>query len=334
LQAENVISDVRDRRAAEPGPALSVGYYRPGVNPAANANALAAVRFGRAPQAPTHGAVAPLCVDVSLDPLNRRGEIELWRASGAVQTGAKGRIRFSCDDHFLFGAMECDEREFRGVAATAEAAYAEILRFQRHCGYPYLVRMWNYLDAITRGEGDLERYRQFCVGRGRVLGQYARESFPAASAIGRLVPTHQLQICWIAARLPGAAIENPRQVSAYRYPRSYGPVSPSFSRATLISRGPLLISGTASIVGHASEHREDARAQVEEILRNLAALSALAPVGKRSVLKIYVRNPAHSAEIEETVQRALPDSAILMLGAEICRRELLVEIEAVQLAPD
>ena len=304
------------------------------MNPGAHASALAAIRFGSVPHAPTLGALAPLCVDVSLDALNRRGEIELWRASGVVQTGVRGRIRFSCDNHFLFGAIECDEREFRGVAATTEAAYAEILRFQRRCGYPYLLRMWNHLDAITCGEGDLERYRQFCVGRARALRHFARQSFPAASAIGRHRPTHQVQVCWIAARAPGTAIENPRQVSAYRYPRSYGPVSPSFSRATLVAQGPLFISGTASIVGHASEHVDDVLAQLAEILRNLAALNALAPVGKRSVLKVYVRNPSHSAMIEEAVQRALPDSDILLLAADICRRELLLEIEAVQLAPD
>ena len=51
--------------------------------------------------------------------------------------------------------------------------------------------------------------------------------------------------------LTGTPVENPRQVSAYRYPREYGPQSPTFARALLppSPRVPLLLSGTASIDG-------------------------------------------------------------------------------------
>jgi hypothetical protein len=59
-------------------------------------------------------------------------------------------------------------------------------------------------------------------------------------------------------------------VSAYDYPRQYGPAAPSFSRAALTPDPLLLISGTASIVGHASVHLGDVTAQLEETLANLA----------------------------------------------------------------
>ena len=45
--------------------------------------------------------------------------------------------------------------------------------------------MWNYLDAINEGDGDAERYRQFCVGRARGLGRPNGKRLPAATAIGR-----------------------------------------------------------------------------------------------------------------------------------------------------
>src|SRR3546814_7354125 len=73
-----------------------------------------------------------------------------------------------------------------------------------------------------------------------------------------------VQVYWLAARTPGTPVENPRQVSAYRYPRQYGPQQPSFARAMLPPPGsamPLLLSGTASVVGHATAHVGELLAQ-------------------------------------------------------------------------
>ena len=80
--------------------------------------------------------------------------------------------------------------------------------------------------------------------------------YAAATAIGLPSPPDQLHVHWLATKQPGIAIENPRQVSAFAYPRDYGPVAPGFSRAMLLPGDTplLLISGTASIVGHASQH--------------------------------------------------------------------------------
>src|SRR4029450_6281948 len=79
----------------------------------------------------------------------------------------------------------------------------------------------------------------------------------------------------LAGRTPPIAIENPRQVSAYRYPSQYGPQAPTFSRGALYLRGThalLTISGTASIVGYETLHVGDVVAQVDESLRNLDAV--------------------------------------------------------------
>src|SRR3546814_1451833 len=91
---------------------------------------------------------------------------------------------------------------------------------------PHLLRVWNYLDAITFGDGDAERYREFCVGRARGLGDFDTHALPAATAIGRCDDARVVQVYWLAARTPGTPVENPRQVSAYRYPRQYGPQQP------------------------------------------------------------------------------------------------------------
>lgn len=302
---------------------------------------LTAVRFGLRAD---HGrATDPLCIDVELQPLHDPAPAELWWANGAVRRGTAGLIRYAHDDHHLFAVIEADEREFDGgIEEAAAVAYSAMRRFQQQqTAFPHLLRMWNYMDAINEGTGDLERYRRFCVGRVRGLGDAVVESYPAATAIGRQMATHRLQVYWLAGRAPGKPVENPRQVSAYRYPRAHGPVSPSFARATLTTDGALLISGTASIVGHVSQHDDDAMAQLDETLRNLATVSTHPDVdgspSQRSheLFKIYVRDEAHVAAILERLQQQHPQSFrrdnIVVLAADVCRRELLLEIECLQL---
>ena len=311
-------------------PAIGVDFGRPDPD-ARPAALLAAVRFGTAgPEV----AASALRIDVELEPLNDLDCVELWFAQGPVATGSDGAVRYARDDHHLVGVIECDEREHGGIAAAAEATYAAIQRFQRHSFHPHLLRIWNYFDAINQGEGDLERYRQFCVGRARGFGDTAAEQYPAASTIGRKATTHRLQVYWLAARAPGTCVENPRQQSAYCYPREHGPTPPAFARATIAADGSLLVSGTASIVGHESRHPGDPVAQLEETIRNLDALMAhVARAGAveppSAWMKVYLRDPDRRGVIETRLRRAWPGARLLFLAADICRRELLLEIEAV-----
>ena len=100
----------------------------------------------------------------------------------------------------------------------------------------------------------------------------------------------------------------------------------------------LFVSGTASIVGHRSLHAGDVVAQTRETLANLAAVFAEAerlvspgafPRGEASY-KVYVRRPADAPAIRREVTAALGDDAdAVYLRADICRSDLLVEIEAV-----
>lgn len=278
---------------------------------------------------------APLTIDLRMQRLGGPAA-EVWYANGPVRAGREGIVRYAHDGELLFGVVEEDERAYGGICSTSETLYAAVRKFQEQCGFPHLLRMWNYLDAINEGEGDAERYRRFCVGRALGLGKPGGTRLPAATAIGRQQQTHQLQVFWLATRSDGTAIENPRQVSAYHYPRAHGPVSPSFSRAMLAPDRTVLVSGTASIVGHVSQHEGDAQAQLTETLRNLAAVTAHAGVRRdaarrQDLLKVYVRDPALVPMIAGRLQEAYPGAAPIFLAGDICRRELLLEIECIQL---
>ena len=299
---------------------------------------LAVLGFGAL--APSSAAIDdPRYLHVPLSPLREAAApYEVWRSAGPVATGREGAIRYSHDGALMFGVLEWEEPD-GGILHASAHAYAALVAFWRDSDYPHLLRIWNYFDAITLGEGDGERYRQFCVGRVQGLGDVDTRTLPAATAIGSRDGRRVLQVYWLAAREPGLPLENPRQVSAYRYPREYGPQSPTFARALLppSPRVPLLLSGTASIVGHASQHADSLRAQLDETLTNLDSLlgaareraPTLSPhLDGTSRLKVYVRDAtdadAVAAQLEARLGTRVP---WLMLHADVCRRELLVEIE-------
>ena len=145
---------------------------------------------------------------------------------------------------------------------------------------------------------------------------------------------------WLAAKTPGNPLENPRQVQAWRYPRQYGPQAPGFARAMLPASAamPLLVSGTAAVVGHASQHGDSLQAQFEEVLANLGSVveraRALRPgvpdrPGNGTRLKVYVRDADALPAVDALLRQRLPGVPALLLHGHVCRRELAVEIDGV-----
>jgi chorismate lyase/3-hydroxybenzoate synthase len=296
------------------------------------ADVLFAVEFGE-----RDAPVPPRCARVRLEPLAGAGLTEVWYANGTVHTGFDGQIRFAADDHHLAAAIEVDEREHGGLGAAAAYAYSSIAKFQANSRFRHLLRIWNYLDDINVGAGDLERYRVFCGGRTHGLRAMPPERYPAATAIGRRDGSHMLQVYWLAGLEPGIALENPRQLSAYHYPRQYGPTPPAFSRAMVVAPDLLMISGTASIVGHASRHAGSVQRQMSEIFSNLDSLLARArahapalPVrfGGNTLIKAYLREREHLPVVEQQLRERLPPGTpFLVLLGDVCRADLLLELD-------
>lgn len=316
---------------------LSIGYERLAASDLLDqSDVLAVLGFGAAAELPDD----PRALRVGLEPL-QEPLFEVWRGSGPVRSGRNGLLRWSSDGEHLFFAIEVDEAAHGGITGASEYAYRSLAAFIGASPTPYLLRLWNYLDAINLGDGDDERYRLFCDGRVRGMQALAGARYPAATAIGRQDGVRVLQVYGLAARHPGVAVENPRQLSAWRYPRRYGPTAPTFARGLLLAPSQLLISGTAAVVGHASQHPDDLAAQVEETLANLDSLVQEAGIaGTRLavpgglLLKAYLRDPADAAAIASLLAHAPELGGLLLLAGDICRSELLIEIDGVQRRPD
>ena len=297
------------------------------------ASTLGAVLYASDAQACCRGLGDPRLVPVALDAVNPRTRVEAWLTNGPVHHGECDGVRYAASAEHLFGVIELDEATHGGPRGAGREAYGRLAQFQGRGGHGHVWRIWNFIDAINEGEGDDERYRQFCVGRAEGIGA-ADTGYPAASALGRRDGARTLQVIWIAGRTPPERVENPRQISAFRYPRQYGPAAPSFSRAARIG-DRLLISGTASIVGHESQHDGDVRAQTAESLENLGAVAEAAGLDRARLtgIKAYVRHAADVETVaEELDRRGYAADARCLLLADICRRDLLVEFEAVGVA--
>jgi chorismate lyase / 3-hydroxybenzoate synthase len=275
---------------------------------------------------------------------------EVWESAHSAQSGARGRIQYRLGAGVVFGRLSIAEGDFAAMPGEAsalqratEVAYREMFAVIDSLAMPHLVRVWNYLPDINGKSHGSERYWQFNSARQDgfiACGRAVTGAVPAACGVGSPSGT-PLAIYFLASATAPTVIENPRQVSSYHYPPAYSPRSPTFSRACMmdVPDGHMLfISGTASILGHATVHVGDAAAQTRETLRNIEALLCAAnlaagvhaPFAMADLrYKAYVRHAADHALIEHELRAALGNGAqALYLRADLCRQDLLVEIEA------
>lgn len=272
---------------------------------------------------------------------------EFWVLQGVLpeQAGESEGIAWRRGGDLLFGVIEIDEATVSAqpphtpLQQAAFDAYARIFRLLDAQGLPHLWRLWNYMAAINGESHGLERYRQFNMGRGDAFEAGARSvvgRVPAACALG--VASGPLTIAFLAGPTPIVPVENPRQVSAFLYPDRYGPRSPTFSRAALThppGQEILFVSGTASIVGHQTVHAGDVRAQTGESLDNIVAVLCEASAKARSGAfalgdlgyRAYVRHAADLDAVRAVVESRVGSSPVVYVLADVCRSDLLVEIE-------
>ena len=322
------------------GARLKIELHREWPAPRAGDELLVGFHFGR--QRPITALQG--LVSTGIDPIEADDLYECWWYPGKVEHDVHGRVRVAhCDDFaaVTVQAPDAGPDEFRALTYDV---YMELLAAVRRAGHPHVVRIWNYFSNINVGEGDDEKYRQFSCGRADAYEKFgvSDEVVPAATAIGSARDS-DFSVIALTSKHEFRNVENPRQVSAYRYPREYGPKSPKFSRGGCVNIGDrrlLLVSGTASIIGHESVHEGNVEMQCEETLVNLrklcetlgetAGVAAQLVLDQDSVVRVYIRDKADAGLIAARVQEFLGGRAdgVALLNADICRRELQLEIDA------
>ena len=242
------------------------------------------------------------------------------------------------------------------------AASAFRLAGERLCSagwkFDEVVRAWFYLGNITGQEEQTLRYHEMnraragfyqnvTFGAGLTPRDWTKPVFPASTGIG--TKGDDMAISCLALRPDGAEValvplENPLQVAAYDYAHQYGPERPKFVRAMAVVVGESVttfISGTASITASESRFDDDIERQTHQTLDNIAALIAAdnfrshgrhdlgATLGDLALARVYVKRQSDYPAAKAICQARLGELPIIYALGDICRSELLLEIEAI-----
>jgi len=281
--------------------------------------------------------------DVEIDRLGE--QIVVARHNGIAWIHCAQVVPQTSGDRIYDDAV-CAFRQMRSLFASAGVNFDRV------------IRTWHYLGGITDREGACQRYQEFNRARsdffdgipflaGRLPPGNHGQVYPASTGIG--ANGHGIMLSAIALStkrddIVAAPLENPRQTAAYDYSAKYSPRSPKFSRAMALSCGTyatIFISGTASITASETRHLGDAAAQTDETLDNIAALISEENLGRHGMpglgtsleslglLRVYIKRQEDYARVRAACEARVGEMPIIYALADVCRPELLVEIEGV-----
>ncbi len=222
-----------------------------------------------------------------------------------------------------------------------------------------LLRTWLYQGSITRPEGATQRYKELNRARTdffsgvRFLQKFVPEGkhgavYPASTGIG--ADGLGIRMAAIAVRtdaeqssgLVTVPLENPEQTPAFDYGAVYSPQSPKFSRAMAVSSKNtchIYVSGTASINDSETQFIGDPAAQTRRTIRNVLDLISganlerhglhgfYATLDNLAIARVYIKREADYPLIRSIADEAFRGTPITYTFTDICRDDLLVEVE-------
>ncbi len=210
-----------------------------------------------------------------------------------------------------------------------------------------IIRQWNYIPGITQFEDGIQNYQAFNDARTLLFNQTQWiNGYPAATGIGTQYGGVHIDLMAMQGHVEIDAIQNKEQTDAHCYSKDVlegdktGLLShkstPKFERAKLISgksSSLLFISGTAAIKGEANYYKDDAAMQTNLTLDHIEELISAATelknkeTGPIQAMRVYIKKEEHFNMIKNVCQQRYPDTPTIYLLSDVCRDELLVEIE-------
>jgi enamine deaminase RidA (YjgF/YER057c/UK114 family) len=213
-----------------------------------------------------------------------------------------------------------------------------------------IVRQWNYIENISSFDGEHQNYQAFNDSRSHF---YAEEEwsygYPAATGIGTQSGGIMVEIIAFSGEgLVNKALNNPLQTAAHKYsqdvllgasdPCFKTRTTPKFERGRIVGSSDILtiyISGTAAIRGETSLIADDVTEQTRITMENIDHLISTVNLPSSGVsceyklLRIYVKYPSHMEVVRTFMKANYPNVIKFYVCADICREELLVEIEGI-----
>jgi enamine deaminase RidA (YjgF/YER057c/UK114 family) len=251
-------------------------------------------------------------------------------------------------------------RGISGVCAQTTDALERLRRTLERAGasFEHIARTWFYLGGITDLESGNQRYKElnrartefyrgFNFNEATLLPGSRRPVYPASTGIGMTGMGLSLSCTAFQTERKDAfllPLENPQQTPAYHYHPRYSPQSPKFSRAmALVTQDWAVtwVSGTASVIDSESCHPGNIEKQTEQTIENIEKLIARENFAASGVggagaclsdlakIRVYVKRPEDFAKCKAVCDRSFGPVPAIYAIADVCRPELLVEIEGV-----
>jgi enamine deaminase RidA (YjgF/YER057c/UK114 family) len=271
--------------------------------------------------APTGGEP---CVRTVENPVTGRGRV--WTGAGFRMLHLPGVCGTRPDGVLAATRVEQAAQMFANVGAGLAA---------HDMRYPQVVRTWIYVAHLLDWYLDMNRVRTAHY-RANGLGVEGGPAFPASTGIMGRSGAEEciMDVLAVESLRPGALVATPINRSAKQHSSfNYGS---SFSRAMALEiegRRTVHVSGTASInAAGSSTHRGDAEHQCIDTLLSIAAILEDQGGGLGSIVSatLFCKDTAPWEAWERTT-RLLKVPAIpkVTVVADVCRDDLLVEMEAV-----
>jgi enamine deaminase RidA (YjgF/YER057c/UK114 family) len=233
----------------------------------------------------------------------------------------------------------------------------ELILTAENMDFSHIVRQWNYIENIVGYTYKDQHYqifndvRSFYYDKSNFIHGY-----PAATGIG--METAGIIIDFIAIQEKGSnvtifPIKSPVQTDAHTYSKevlehnsqakSVVETTPKFERAKAIvshNQYLIMVSGTAAIKGQYSVNNNDAAEQAILTMENIFRLVSTENLKKHSNLitsqkaepcyfRVYIKNPDDYLKVKSACEKYSTNTDIVYLKADICRKELSVEIEGI-----
>ena len=271
------------------------------------------------------------------------------------------------DCMMVFASGVCAQSGVADILKQSEAAFELVQGILENemMSFSNILRQWNYIEKIIDfDETHGQHYQVFNDVRSFYYSKCSWEGgYPAATGIGTqhggvvidFIAVKPLNNCFIVP------IKSPVQTDAHQYSRKVleksnvksfcCKTSPKFERAKILMNdtfGQLYVSGTAAIKGEETIANMDVEAQLIVTLKNIGELCSNTNLLNHSVpnmrgnsnlvsARVYVKDFENLGVVKEAFRLLMPSCETIFVCGQICRPDLLVEVEGVvdvQLMPE
>ena len=288
--------------------------------------------------------------------------LEIYTLEGAAD------IRIEEKSGICYGVIENEQEKMlfvEGIPASdfsksvnqqSQEVFAKLDNLLTAYGYCVddIVRQWNFIGSIVSYRNGKQNYQEFNDARTcyYATGEW-KNGYPAATGIG--AEGDCIIVGGIAFKKMGTEskgvypIDNPLQVAAHIYSKrvlidedvNAIKSTPKFERAKLIETACgacCFVSGTAAIRGEESVDASSVKMQTIKTIENIEYLVSkenLVRFGCKPYdleyvkLHVYIKNAEDYDAVREVVEASFAQIPVVYSIADVCRSELLVEIEGI-----